>query len=151
MNYKSIERFEQESPLRLVSKLNRMTLNSIVGPLADIGIARGLLPFLMEVLRREGAIQEDITRALVIDRAATARALQQLEEAGFVRREEDPEDRRRKRVYATDKARDLREDVMAILRRQKAVLFTGFDEEEQAQFLAMLNRMIGNIFAATET
>jgi len=149
MREDDIRRFEQGSPIRMVSQLHRLNLNSISAPLAMLGIARGTLPFVMEVLCREGVIQEDISKSLSIDRAATARALQQLETEGFVRREEDPADRRRKRVYATDKLHGLHDEIMAILSTQKESLFSGFDGYERALFLSMLERTIDNLLAAT--
>ncbi|WP_320170269.1 MarR family transcriptional regulator [Maridesulfovibrio sp.] len=148
MTEDEIIKFEQESPIRMVSKLNRLTLNSLSEPLASVGIARGTLPFLMEVYCREGIIQEDITRILTIDRAATARALRQLEENSLVEREEDSEDRRCKRVYPTDKALEMRDDIMDILKKQREIMFAGFDEKERGQFMDMLDRMVKNTFRA---
>ena len=107
MDPEKIRQFEPASPMRRMSRLNRLHQNNLAGRLAAVGIARGSLLFVLEVLCNEGIIQEDIPRSLSIDRAATARALQQLEEGGLVAREEGPEDRRRKRVRATDKSRGL--------------------------------------------
>lgn len=151
MHYEDIARIEEGSPLRLLSRLNRMNQNALAGPLAGIGIARGTLPFVMEALCREGVNQEEISRSLTIDRAATARALQQLEKDGLVERVEDSRDRRQKRVYATDRSRELSADILAILNRQRETLFAGFDDEERAQFLAMLERMVGNMTSSTQT
>jgi len=151
MHEESIRRFEQKSPLRLVSKLSRLNMNSLAGPIAGIGIARGTLPFIMEVLCAEGIFQEEISRRLGIDRAATARALSQLEAAGLVERFEDREDKRLKRVFPTAKARELSADLMGILGRQRQALFSGFSEQEQAAFLGMLHRMIDNLLACKQS
>ena len=151
MDPETIRQFEQSSPMRLISRLNRLHQNKLAGRLAAVGIARGNLPFVLEVLFNEGIIQEDISRSLSIDRAATARALQQLEVDGLVVREEDPEDRRRKRVRATDKARRVSTPILTILERQRDILFAGFDDRERALFLEMLNRMTENMLKATAT
>jgi DNA-binding MarR family transcriptional regulator len=143
-----IRQFEQASPMRMTSRLNRLHQNNLAGRLAAVGIARGSLPFVLEVLCNEGVIQEDISRSLSIDRAATARALLQLEEGGFVVREEDPEDRRRKRVRATDKTRRLSRSILSILEKQREILFAGFDDRERAQLLDMLERMTENMLKA---
>ena len=115
------------------------------GPLAEIGITRGKIAFLMEVLRQDGVIQEDLTRSLCIDRAATARALQDLEKEGLIRREEDPQDRRRKRVYSTTKTKALQHSLVAILESQQEALFTGLNDNERVQFLGMLDRLVENM------
>lgn len=148
MDPEKIRQFEQASPMRMTSRLNRLHQNNLAGRLAAVGIARGSLPFVLEVLCNEGVIQEDISRSLSIDRAATARALLQLEEGGFVVREEDPEDRRRKRVRATDKTRRLSRSILSILEKQREILFAGFDDRERAQLLDMLERMTENMLKA---
>jgi len=151
MDHDTIAQFERTSPLRLLAILNRLNQNSLTGSLAAIGMARGNLPFVMEVLSGEGVIQEDISRSLAIDRAATARALQQLETEGFVERVEDPRDRRQKRVYATERTWAMSADILDILKGRTDLLFSGFDEQEQAQFLSMLDRMIRNMLAPKDT
>lgn len=148
MDRDNVKRFEQGSPMRLVSKLNRLNQSSLAGPLAEIGIARGSLPIIMEVLCNEGIIQDDISKSLSLDRAATARTLRHLEENGFVRRTEDPDDRRCKRVHTTGMARDLRGAIVSVLQDQREIFFSGFDERERAQFLHMLERVIENMLAA---
>lgn len=148
MDPEKIRQFEQASPMRMMSRLNRLHQNNLAGRLAAVGIARGSLPFVLEVLCNEGVIQEGISRSLSIDRAATARALLQLEEGGFVVREEDPEDRRRKRVRTTDKTRRLSRSILSILEKQREILFAGFDDREREQLLDMLGRMTENMLEA---
>ncbi len=113
--------------------------------MAEIGLARGTLPFLMEVLCCDGLIQQDITQALSIDPAATARALQQLEQSGFVNRTENKYNRRQKCVYSTDKTKDIKDRILEILEGQRDKLFDGFSEKEKTAFLNMLDRMILNM------
>ncbi|EGB14719.1 regulatory protein MarR [Pseudodesulfovibrio mercurii] len=149
MQTKDVIRFEQDSPIRRISRLSRLNMNSLAGPISAIGIARGTFPFVMEVLCREGVIQEDLSRLLSIDRAATARALKRLERDGLIERREDPADRRGKHVFPTDRTRDLCGDILGILTQQKEALFNGFDEGERALFLRMLDRVIDNMGAPT--
>lgn len=142
---KKLVKFEQDSPGRKLSILHRLSSVYLAGPLSELGIARGNLPFLMRILRCEGIIQEDLTRSLCIDRAATARALQNLENEGLISREEDSQDRRKKRVYPTARTRELQETLIGVLRNHNEILFEGFDEDEQLQFLNMLDRMVNNM------
>ncbi len=145
MNQTEIAKFEQKSPIKKISRLHRLNFNSLTKPLAEIGMARGTLPFLMEVLCCDGVIQQDITQALSIDPAATARALQQLENRGFVNRKENKDNRRQKCVYATDKTKDIQGGILEILEKNKKQLFKGFTEKEETEFLNMLDRMINNM------
>lgn len=140
-----IAKSEQESAIKKISRLNRLNANSLSKHLAELGIARGTLPFLMEVLCRDGVIQQEITQALSIDPAATARALQQLEKSGFINRRENKDNRRQKCVYSTDKTREIQGKILEILEAHKTKIFDGFTDKEKNDFLNMLDRMIHNM------
>lgn len=145
MNQQEIVKFEQQSPIKKISRLHRLNLNRLAKPMAEIEMARGTLPFLMEVLCCEGLIQKDISQALSIDPAATARAIQQLEKTGFVKRQENKDNRRQKCVYSTGKTREIQDRIIHILEEQKKLLFDGFTDEEKITFLDMLDRMLDNM------
>ena len=150
MNEQQIQLFNQRSPGKRLSMLHRLSQAYMAGPLGGMGITRGKIGFLLAVLKSEGIVQEELTHELFIDRAATARAMQAMEGAGLVRREEDPEDRRRKRVYPTDKARALQPQFLEALNKHNEALFTGLTPEEQDQFLCMLDRLVDNLRVAVE-
>lgn len=125
--------------------LHRLGMASLSGPIEALGIPRGQLGFLMYILQNEGIIQESLTRKLYIDRAATARAMRDMERTGLIRRETDPKDRRRKRVFPTRKAKALHVDLLDILNRHNNTLFRGFSEEERTQTLTILDRLVNNL------
>lgn len=145
MSSQEINEFEKGSPGRRLSILHRMNMAYLSEPLSKLGISRSKLPFLMRILCCEGIVQEDLTRFLVIDRAATARALQALEKEGLAVRKEDPDDRRCKRVYPTDRARSMQDDVISVLEQQNETLFNGFGAGERKLFLEMLDRLVENM------
>lgn len=149
MSLTKMDMFEQGSPGRRLAMLHRLSMAYLSGPLAEIGVSRGKIGFLLGVLHREGAVQDDLTRSMCIDRAATTRALLDLENKGLIRREEDREDRRCKRVYPTAKARALNDSLVALLADHNEALFAGMDGEEREQLLGLLDRMVENMRAAT--
>jgi DNA-binding MarR family transcriptional regulator len=150
MEKEQLETFHQRSPGRRLAMLSRLSMAYMAGPLADMGIGRGKIGFLLSVLQFEGIVQEELTNRLCIDRAATARALQALEDQGLVRREEDRKDRRKKRVFSTGKARALQPELMEMLTRHNEALFSGLTRSEQDQFLDMLDRLVDNLRGAVE-
>jgi DNA-binding MarR family transcriptional regulator len=99
----------------------------------------------MKILTSPGIVQEDLSSHLRLDRAATARALQSLEVNGFIHREEDPQDRRRKKVYPTPKAEGLQEEMVEILRAHNEVLLSGLTGEERTQLIRLLDKVIDNL------
>ncbi|MBG0790680.1 MAG: MarR family transcriptional regulator [Desulfovibrionaceae bacterium] len=150
MTPQEIESFHRRSPGRRLGMLHRLSMAYMTCPLADMGLTKGRIGFLITVLQHEGIVQEDLSNLLFIDPAATARALKHLESDGLVRRDEDPEDRRRKLVYSTARARALQPELMAMLTRYNEALFDGLDREAQDRFLDMLDRLVANLRKGVE-
>jgi DNA-binding MarR family transcriptional regulator len=145
MTKETLRQFDQDSLGRRLSTLSRLNMLHLGGRLAELEISPAKLPFLMKILASEGIVQEELTNHLRIDRAATARALQHLERQGLVRREDDPSDGRKKRVYPTDKAQRLQPRIIDILANHNAILLAGFDAGEREQFTRLLEKALSNI------
>lgn len=71
--------------------------------------------------------------------------LQRLQAKGFIRCEEDPADRRKKRVAATEKALCCHEHIVQRFLQTEAQLTDGLSPSEQETLLALLDRVIANI------
>jgi DNA-binding MarR family transcriptional regulator len=59
---------------------------------------------LADLMTNDGMRQQDLAISTIKDKGTVARALKQLEAVGIINREVDPEDRRQKRIYLTEKA-----------------------------------------------
>lgn len=136
------------SPGYRVSRLARLNFALIDHWAEYLGISHGQVGYMCELLHREGRTQDEIAEAVGVNRSATARALALLERKKLVRRRENPENRRQKLVYPTEKARMLEKSFFDVLDRNNAVLFGGFTEEEKAAGLALFDRMIANVESA---
>lgn len=145
MHSDTITAFDRESPGRRFSIIQRLSLIYLSGPMSGTGISKSKIPYLMKILSTPGIVQEDLTNHLCLDRAATARALRSLENNGFVYREEDPQDRRRKNVYPTPKAEGLQGEMVDILKAHNDVLLSGFTGEEQGLLVSLLDRVADNL------
>ncbi|OEH94045.1 MarR family winged helix-turn-helix transcriptional regulator [Bacillus solimangrovi] len=110
----------------------------------ELGIGGGQFSFLFLLYRQDGVSQDHLAKKLYIDKATTARAIQKLEECGFVRREKSEIDRRQNLVYLTDKAHGVKEQVMETLANWTNILTKDFSEEEYEIVLRLLKKMAGN-------
>lgn len=127
------------------AKLHRLMLNICKEEISALGIQMSQMPFLIMLLREgQPLTQDDLSTALIIDKAATARALDQLEKEGFVARRINPRCRRQKLVTPTQKAQDMAERLMAILKSANDVFTRGFSEKELTIVHNLLNRMVTN-------
>ena len=90
---------------RYVSQMYRKGNAYIGKQLSDIGVGSGQFMFLLELYRKDGRSQEELSEILSIDKGTTARAIKKLEGDGFLYRERDENDKRAYKIYLTDKGR----------------------------------------------
>lgn len=110
-----------------------------------LGITIAQLPFLAELFYMNTPItQDELSKILTIDPAATARALDQLEKKGLVCREVNPENRRQKLVTPSLKARELEQEFYAVLQNTSDTLSEGFTDDEKEAALNLLDRIMAN-------
>lgn len=125
--------------------LHRLQISFYRDAVRRLGIRPSQAPFVAELLSREAPIsQEALATCCVIDPGATARALAQLEQAGLVRRQPNPHNRRQNMVAATEKARCLEDAFFAAVRSATTVFLKGFTEREHRLALRLLDRMMAN-------
>ena len=110
-----------------------------------LGVTTAQFPFLAELFHEEKPVtQDELSKALCIDPAATARALDQLEKKGFVTREVNPENRRQKLVSVTPLARDMKTEFYEVLNNASDALVIGLSGAEKKAALTLLDRIMAN-------
>lgn len=109
------------------------------------GITAAEEPFFMAIQKHRGATQETLTLLVGVDKAATARALSSLEKKGYLTRQQDEQDHRKNRVYATQKALALGEEVRGALLHLNEEVMNGISEEEQNRMYQILLKMEENL------
>jgi len=70
-----------------------------------------------------------------------ARILDRLERLDYVERRDDPEDRRSLLVFLKDKAKESRNEILALAEKLNQTVKQDFSEEEFAVFLKVLNKL----------
>ena len=95
----------EPSTLRWITLLSRKTLVYLSSALAPYGLTAAEEPFYMSLYYVEGITQEELTALVYADKSSTARRVKSLAEKGLLRRERDPADRRRNRLYLTEEAK----------------------------------------------
>lgn len=116
----------------------------------QLGISKSQVPFIAELMfAEEGPTQDQLSERLAIDKAATARVIDQLEKDGLVKRNINPDNRRQKRVYPTQKLLDMADDLFSVLRSTGEVFVRGFTAEEKTMALDLMDRMMENALNET--
>ena len=99
------------------------------------------------VYHREGLRQNELAEYLEMEPIAVGRVIDRLQAAGFVERRPDPADRRAWRLYSTEQARGVIDDMELIARGLRRDATVGIHRSEMEQMMAVLNQIKENLQA----
>lgn len=129
----------------LISDISRLMRKRFDERARLIGATRPQWRTLAMLSRNEGINQGGLADLLEIEPITLCRMIDRLEEVGKVERRRDPDDRRAWRIYLTDKARPMLDQLRAIADELMAEALTGIDEPARAAMTAHLNIMRANL------
>nr|WP_280921242.1 MarR family transcriptional regulator [Methanolobus bombayensis] len=112
----------------------------------ELGLSAGQFFVLMTLSIEQGITQDSLAGKLLIDKGSIARAINVLEEKGFVKRTIDENNRRAVRLYFTETGEELIPDVLQIDREWEKAAFLGFTEEEKIQAKTLLRKIAKNSY-----
>lgn len=84
----------------------------------------------------------EVAETTFISQSAASRAVDRLVRVGWVRREENPDDRRQKRLTLTAEGAALVSEMEALRAERMARIFTVLDEDEREQLRRLLARLV---------
>jgi len=103
---------------------------------------------LVYLSRNEGINQAGLADLLEVRPMTLARLIDRLEEAGWVDRRNNPDDRRACRLYLTDSAGPLIKKMHELGAKTKAQALAGFSPEAEARLMDSLSAIKRNLLAA---
>lgn len=135
---------------KYISILYRQSNRYYDRELARYGIGYGQQFFLPRVYEHQGLSMYDLARLGYFDKGTVTKAVQKLEEQGFIRTETDENDKRIRRLYTTEQALPLIERVYQVRRQWHKALIKGMPAETIGQAETLLCAMAQNAFDAVE-
>jgi len=99
----------------------------------------------MAFQNHEGVTQEELSSIVCVDKAATARTVKSLEKKGYLLRIHDEKDKRQNRVYPTEKAKEIGQEVRAELMKFSKLLTRNIKEEDLDRLYSFLLQMEENM------
>lgn len=130
---------------RWVSLIYRMSQSYVDQYFKRYNLSSGQFAFLLLLYRKDALKQDELAKALDMDKGTTARALAKLEHSGYIRRVRDEKDRRVLRVHLTEKALEVRKPIYDVLHRWNEVSTVGLTPEEHETFLTLLRKVGLNV------
>jgi DNA-binding MarR family transcriptional regulator len=125
-----------------VARLLRTTYDRRV---RELGLTRSQWWVLTHLFRKDGITQSELAEILELEKPSLGRLLDRLESKGWVRRAEDPKDRRAKRVFLTEAADQPMQVMREIAAGVREDALSGLSNEDQDRFVDALLTIKSNL------
>lgn len=133
------------TPGHLISLAARGFARLSEARLKPLGFGVGHLPVLVALQDGHASTQRDLARFARIEQPSMAQMLARMERDGLICRTPDPTDGRSQRVSLTDAVQLRLPKACDVLFQGNREALEGFTDEEVAQLVALLVRMIANL------
>ncbi|NTW71549.1 MAG: MarR family transcriptional regulator [Eubacteriaceae bacterium] len=130
---------------RLVSILHRQSQIYINCALKEFNVTSAECSFLMALYRKDGVSQEELSSYLYIDKSATNRAIKSLVEKGYVLKTRDKVDKRFTHICLTEKAKEIKKEIIAKVHSWSDFLMEGLDEGASTRVYDILEGMVDKV------
>ena len=135
----------------LMHDVSRLMRKSFDRRASAIGLTRSQWRVLAHLSRNEGVKQAGLAEILEIKPITLARLLDRLGANGWVERRSDPNDKRARRLFLTDKARPILVELREVALSVREEALSGFDAAEQDRLIDQLRAVKENLLTADET
>ena len=97
--------------------------------------------FLIEISKKESYPMEALIEAMHVDKSTITRGIQACVDLGYVNVSSSEHDRRFKVLTLTELGHEVKQQCVAILKKQRQYLMQDFDEVSEQQLLHYLNQL----------
>ncbi len=108
-------------------------------------IARGMQTYIIKIVENPGMIQDEIGKIVKVDKGTCARAMQRLLQKGYIIRERDVEDKRKYRVYPSEKAMEEYPIILKIYEEITDKSIDGISKEDEEKLEELLDKIFTNL------
>ena len=113
--------------------------------LAKYELVKGQADLLLLIRDNNGITQNELAEIIGIKDSSMSVRLAKLEKSGYIVREIDENNLKRKRVYVTIEGKSVSIQCRRILREFDETLYNGFSEKERKQFEKSLKKIMSNV------
>ena len=113
-----------------------------------LGLTQAQWQALAHLSRRQGINQACLADLLEVQPITLTRLIDRLAAAGWVERRPDPADRRAQRLYLTERAEPLLEDMRGLASATREEALAGLGDAERRQLIDALQIIKGNLVRA---
>ncbi|MCY9190530.1 MarR family winged helix-turn-helix transcriptional regulator [Bacillus mojavensis] len=111
----------------------------------EYNLTKGQYLYLVRICENPGIIQEKLAEMIKVDRTTAARAIKKLEMNGFIKKMDDDQNKKIKKLFPTEKGKE----VFPVIKRENdhsnSVALAGFSEKETETIFHLLQRIRKNV------
>lgn len=132
---------------RVLSLINRKSRETLVKKFIPFDLTPSEAPFILTLRHGDGLYQDELSEWVGVDKALTTRALRSLEAKGYIARVKDELDSRKRRVYLTEKAKNIADDLYEASIEINKVFLANISEEDAKTAYRVLIQITDNLGA----
>lgn len=129
----------------LLHNIPRLVRKRFEGRGNQLGLSVAQWRLLSWLLKEEGATQARLAELLEIEPISVSRLIDRMAESGWVERRQGVRDRRVRKVFATDKAREAYKQIKTLAGGIYEEALAGLDSSERAALIGALEKMAENL------
>lgn len=111
----------------------------------EFDLTKGQYLYVVRICENPGIIQEQLLELIKVDRSTATRAIQKLETNGFIEKKEDPNNKKIKRLFPTEKGKRVYPFIIRENEHSNLVALDGFSEKEAETASMLLQRIRKNV------
>lgn len=111
------------------------------------GLSYGQFYALLLLSKEEDITQDQIASTFHLDKGTVARAVRKLEDSGYIRRTQDPENRRAHRLNLTAEGRKITPTVAGIVDKWERDICEGFSDDDMEKLYSILRTICSRSLA----
>jgi DNA-binding MarR family transcriptional regulator len=126
----------------LVNRVARLMARDLAERLRPAGVAIGQWAVLLVLWARDGMTQAELSREVAIEPPTVVRTIDRMVRDGLVTRAPDPDDGRLSRIYLTERARSLRDELVPLAAAVNGEILNGLTASEARTLRRLLTKLV---------
>ena len=132
----------RHAPGHLIRRAHQVAVAIFMEETAEFDVTPVQFAILNALLEDPGEDQVTLARKVAFDAATFGSVITRLEARGWVRREPDEGDRRRKRLWVTEEGAEAARRMKRSVGKVQQRILEPLDEEDRARLVALLDRLV---------
>jgi len=128
----------------LVNRMARLIAHELGERIRPAGVAIGQWAVLLFLWARDGMTQAELSRVVAIEPPTVVRTIDRMVRDGLVTRAPDPDDGRLSRIYLTERARSLRDELVPLAAAVNGEVLNGLTASEARTLRRLLAKLVTN-------